>query len=224
MGTIRADSNLLDVLQVRPLIGRGFRPEDDVKGHNNVAILTYGTWQSLFYSDPNIIGKTLRLADTPHQVIGVLPRSFRFPNQSTLNSSPSTQSIGATPEPAILVPAAIDLNKFDWNGEYGNWLVLGRLKPGVSETQAEAQLDTIEDRIVREMPADERDNEPNALPAYVQPMQEAVVGASRTGLWLLMAAVLSSSGNDPSQRIFRVWSAAKTSCDPFDLLAGTVHR
>ncbi len=190
VGTIRANTNLLDVLEVTPLLGRGFRAEDSVKGHDNVAILTYGLWQSLFHGDPEVIGKTLRLADTPRQIIGVLPRCFRFPNQNTLNSSPSNQAIGTTPEPAILVPAVIDLNKFDWNGEYGNWLALGRLKPGVSEQQAEAQLDTIEDQIVREMPPDQRDNEPNALRAYVQPMQEAVVGASRTGLWLLMAAVI----------------------------------
>ncbi len=190
VGTIKASSSLLDVLQVRPLIGRGFRPEDDIKGHDDVAILTYTLWQGLFHGDPNVIGRTLRLADTPRQVIGVLPPSFRFPSANTFNAFPSKQAIATVPEPAIILPAVIDLNKFDWNGEYGNWLALGRLKPGISEKQAEAQLDTIEDQIVREMPADQRDNEPNALRTYVQPMQEAVEGASRNGLWLLMAAVI----------------------------------
>ncbi len=134
---------------------------------------------------PNVIGKTLRLADTPRQVIGVLPRSFRFPSKNTFNAFPSKQAIGTVSEPAILVLAAIDVNQFGWKSDYGNWIALKRLKPGVSEKQAEAQLDVIEDQIMREMPADQRDNQPNALRAYVQPMQEAVVGASRTGLWLL---------------------------------------
>lgn len=171
-------------------MGRGFRPEDDVKGRDKVAIPHLRdmaepvSWRPKRNRQNPAFGRYAAPGDRSSAT------QLRFPTESTLNSSPSTQSIGTTPEPAILVPAAIDLNKFDWNGEYGNWLVLGRLKPGVSETQAEAQLDTIEDRIVREMPADERDNEPNALPAYVQPMQEAVVGASRTGLWLLMAAVI----------------------------------
>ncbi len=52
MGTIRANPNLLDVLEVTPLLGRGFRAEDSVKGHDNVAILTYSLWQSLFHGDP----------------------------------------------------------------------------------------------------------------------------------------------------------------------------
>ncbi len=129
---------------------------------------------------PEVIGKTLRLADTPREIIGVLPRSFRFP-QEYPQFLAFNQAIGTTPEPALLVPAVIDLNKFDWNGEYGNWIALGRLKPGVSEKQAEAQLDTIEDQIVREMPADQRDNEPNALRAFVQPMQEAVVELPEPG-------------------------------------------
>jgi MacB-like periplasmic core domain len=144
IGTIRASPSLLNVLQVRPLIGRGFRAEDGVKGHDNVAILTYGLWQSLFRGDPNVIDKTLRLADTPREVIGVLPPSFRFPSKNTLNSFPSKQAIGTVPDPAIILPAAIDLNDFGWNSDYGNWIALGRLKPGVSVPQAEAQLNTVE--------------------------------------------------------------------------------
>lgn len=94
------------------------------------------------------------------------------------------------PEPAIFIPAAIELSQYSWNGEYGNWVAIARLKPGSGIRQAETQLTSIEAQIVREMPASQRDDQPDALLASVQPMQEAVVGDSRTGLWLLMAAVI----------------------------------
>ena len=188
-GTVAASTNLLDVLEVRPFLGRGFRPEDGVKGHDNVAILTYALWQGFFHGDPEVIGKSVRLGDTPREVIGVLPANFRFPNRNALPSFLSRQSASSVPEPAVFSPAVIDLSELSWNGDYGNWTVLARLKPGVSVRQAEAQLNSIEAQVVQEMPANERDHRPGALQASVQPMQEVVVGDSRTGLWLLMAAV-----------------------------------
>ncbi len=54
IGTVRAYPNLLDILEVTPILGRGFRPEDAVPGHDNVALLTYGLWQRLFHGDPNV--------------------------------------------------------------------------------------------------------------------------------------------------------------------------
>ncbi len=190
-GTIRALPNLLEVLQVTPILGRSFRPEDGVKGRDDVAILTYALWQRLFHGDPAVIGRRLRIADVPCEVIGVLPASFHFPNANALTPA-YTQRTGIAPEPAILVPAVIDLNRFDWNGEYGNWIALGRLKPSVTTGQAEAQLNTIKGEILREIPPaqlDPSDRTSDALLSRVEPMQHAVVGGSRMELWMLMAAV-----------------------------------
>jgi predicted permease len=190
VGTVTSSPNLLEVLQVTPILGRGFLPEDGVKGHDNVAILTYAVWQSLFQGDLNVVGNTVRLGDTPRQVIGVLPASFHFPNANSLHAFRSKQAASSAPEPAIFLPAVIDLSQFSWNGEYGNWIALARLKPGVSINQAEAQLTSIEAQIVQEIPAGERNEQLNRMRPFVQPMQEAVVGDSQAGLWLLMAAVL----------------------------------
>ncbi len=190
-GTLRAYPNFLKVLQVQPMLGRDFEPENATPGKDKVAILSYGLWQSLFRGDPEVIGKTVRVSDVPREVIGVLPESFHFPNANALSaSSPSNQSSVRPPTPALIMPAALDLNRFDWNGEYGNWIALGRLKPGITAAHAESQLNGIEAQIEREMPAKERDSEPNALLAFVQPMQDAIVGGSKMGLWLLMAAVM----------------------------------
>ena len=189
VGTVTSLPNLFEVLQVAPLLGRTFLPDDAVKGHDQVAILTYSLWQTSFLGDPNVIGKTVRLADTPREIIGVLPPDFHFPNKNSLRAFRSRQPASSVPEPAIFVPAVMDLNEYSWNGEYGNWVAVARLKPGVGIRQAAAQLATIEAQIVRETPAGRRDD-PDALLTSLQPMQEAVVGDSKTGLWFLMAAVI----------------------------------
>lgn len=191
VGTVTSSPNLFDVLEVTPLLGRSFRPEDAVPGRDQVAILTYALWQTLFQGDPNVIGKTIRVADTPREVVGVLPANFRFPNSNALRAFRSKQLASRVPEPALFLPAAINMNQFSWNGEYGDWIALGRLKRGISVKQAEAQLTSIEAQVIDEMPANERRDWSRVLLASVQPMQEAVVGGAKTGLWFLMAAVLA---------------------------------
>jgi putative ABC transport system permease protein len=190
VGTVAASPNLLEVLQVVPLMGRGFLPADGVTGHDNVAILTYPLWQSVFHGNPSVVGTTIRIGDTLREVIGVLPASFHFPNANALRAFRSTQSATSVPEPAVFLPAAIDLSQLSWNGEYGNWIALARLKAGIGITQAEVQLNSIEAVIVEEMPVNERDNRSGALVASVESLQDAVASDSKTGLFLLMAAVI----------------------------------
>lgn len=191
VGTVFCNPNLFDVLQVVPMLGRDFRPEDDIEGRNHVAIITYSLWQSFFHGDPNIIGQTIRLGDVSSKVIGVLPAGFRFPNRDVLRPFHSAQSTAKAAGPAIFIPAAIDLSALSWNGEYGNWVAIARLKPGVSIRLADAQLNAIQRQIDTQiMPVRERPRWPGEIVASVQPLQEAVVGESEAGLWLLMAAVL----------------------------------
>ena len=189
VGAVASLPNLFDVLQVRPVLGRGFLPEDGVAGRQNVAILTYPLWQALFRADPGVIGRTIRLNDTPSEVIGVLPAGFHFPNANALRAFRSRQPLSSAPEPAIFVPAVMDFSEMSWNGNYGNWVAVGRLKPDVGIREAETQLTAIQAQVQQAMPAGQRDDRPGALGASVQSMQEAMVGDSRTSLLLLMAAV-----------------------------------
>ncbi|MFL6465249.1 MAG: ABC transporter permease [Bryobacteraceae bacterium] len=78
IGIVRTAPNLLDILQATLLLGRNFRPDDALKGHDNVAIITDSLWQSLFRGDPNVIGKTVRLAGIPREIVGVLPPKLSF--------------------------------------------------------------------------------------------------------------------------------------------------
>ena len=187
-GAVVCIPNLFDILEVHPLFGRTFIPEDGAKGHDNVAVITYSSWQNLFHADPAIVGKTLRLDDSPRQVIGVLPPEFRFPNANALRAFHSKQALSIAPEPAVFFPGVFDLRQFEWNGNFGNWIVLGRLNPGVTVREAEAQINVIQAQIAQDH---QRDRAPGALLANLEPMQEAIVGSSRAGLWLLMAAVAS---------------------------------
>ena len=183
-------ANLFEILQVQALRGRVFLPEDGRKGHDSVAVLTYSLWQELFQGDPNVIGRKVRIDDVPRRVIGVLPADFLFPNANGMRAAQSRQAVSGALEPTVFCPLSLDVTQFTWNGNYGNWITIGRLKPEVTVGQAEAQLATISSEIVQEMPAGQGDHRPGALLAFVQPMQEAMVGSSRTGLWLLMAAVM----------------------------------
>jgi predicted permease len=183
--------NLFDVLQVQPLLGRGFAPEDAVKGRDNVALLTYDLWQSMFHGDPRVVGTTVRMSNVPRQVIGVLPRDFHFPNSNALRSFESHQNVSGVPEPGVFLPASIDFSDFSWGGDYGNWVAIGRLRPGIMIGQADAQLNAIQAQIIEQMPVGERLDYPSGgLSAWVQGLQEAVIGDSKTALWLLMAAVI----------------------------------
>lgn len=190
MGTIRAYPNLLDVLEVTPVLGRSFRPEDGARGHENVAMLTYGLWQQLFHGDANVIGKTLRVADVPRVIIGVLPQTFHFPNSNALSELTSKQAAGSAPEPVLILPVSLNLNDYGWDSDYGNWIALARLKGSVSVAAAQAQVDAIQRQLVHDAPTGEHIDDPDALLSFVQPMQDAVVHSSKLELWLLMAAVL----------------------------------
>src|SRR5262249_1916020 len=132
VGAIICFPHLLDILQTPPLPRPSFIPQDGMKGHDNVPILTHPFWQSLFHGDPGAIASTIRVDDIPRQVIGVLPASFHFPNANALRSFRSRQPASSVPEPAVFLPFAPDFSQIPWDGNYGNYVTLGRLQPGIS--------------------------------------------------------------------------------------------
>ncbi len=189
VGRIIAQPNLLDILGVQPAQGRNFLPEETVDGHDKVVIISYRLWQTLFSSDPAIIGRSLKIAGTPYQLVGVLPQGFYFPKANELTPSPVSLQL---PDNEILTPLVLNLNHVGWNSDYGNFVALGHLKPGISIAQATGNLNVLADDIARQIPRDQIDGNPRgALAAYVQPMKEVIVGRTSTRLWLLLAAVLS---------------------------------
>lgn len=190
VGKITAQPNLLDILGVQPILGRNFLPEETVKGHETVAIISYRLWQSLFNSDAGVIGRSVQIAGSPYQIVGVLPQSFYFPKANELSPSPVPRQL---PDNEIITPLTIDPAKsYGWNSDYGNYVALGHLKPGVSLAQATEDLNVLADDIARQIPPDQIDGNPHgALATYIQPLKEVIVGRTSARLWLLLAAVFS---------------------------------
>lgn len=190
VGRVIGQPNLLDILGIQPVLGRGFLPEETVEGHQNVVLISWRLWQKFFNGDRNAIGKFLNLSGTPYEVIGILPHDFYFPKANELASSPIARQL---PEIEAISPLVLNpLKNFGWMSDFGNYIVLGHLKPGISIAQAQQELNVIAEDIVRQAPASQMDGPlQGALSAYVQPIKEAIVGKTAPRLWLLFAAVAS---------------------------------
>ncbi|MGD8896354.1 MAG: ABC transporter permease [Acidobacteriota bacterium] len=165
---LMVSSEFLSALGVSPIIGTGFAPGDDgVGGRNRVVVLSHGCWSSRFAGDPAIIGRTVVLDQIPYTVIGILPPRALLWDDA-----------------ALLIPAVIDDDPSRW-ARAGHWReVIGRLSPGVSIAQAEAELKGIKQRLVAEYPPFKK-----YWSVSVIPLQEVFAGPTRATLVMLMGAV-----------------------------------
>lgn len=132
----RVTANYFDVLRVPMMRGRGFRPDEArLNAPAAVAVLSYGTWQSRFGGDPDVIGRKLMLRDVPFTVVGVAARSF----------SGTSANMGRTdvwiPQAAILLSSKDIAARQDFSAtnRFDTWLV-GRLVPGTTVDRARAEL------------------------------------------------------------------------------------
>ncbi len=159
-------ANFLDVVGVRPALGRGFLTEEDQPGKDGVALLSYGLWQRRFAGDAGVVGQTISLNGVARTVIGVMPQDYNFPRGVEL-MAPLTQT-----------PARVS------NRRSHEFLAVARLKPGVSIQQAQADLDGITGRLQQQFPQTNTD-----LGARVYPLLDDTVRMYRAVLLLLMASV-----------------------------------
>jgi len=152
-------TNLFSTLQVTPMLGTGPTPAD-----TDTVLLSQGLWQRRFASDPNIIGRQLRIDGQSLTVIGVMPPDFRFPFQSDLWW----------------------LNERYFNRQNRGFRIdqtIGRLKPGVSTEQAHAEMREIAARLAQSYP------DTNAeVTANVIPVRDFWFGKLRRSFWLLLGA------------------------------------
>ena len=172
--------NFFSVLGVRPILGRTFLPEETLEGRDREAILTWTGWQRLFHGDPSILGKTLRINGEPIPIVGVLPQSFRFPVMSMM---PGEATAGSTDRYEIFTPLVPSTSERTANDGEFNFLVVARLKPGVSIRSAQTELDGIEKATAA------ADHLPIHLSVIVEPFSQEVTGDARKPLWLLLAAI-----------------------------------
>ncbi|MGD0296469.1 MAG: ABC transporter permease [Bryobacteraceae bacterium] len=120
---LRTSGGLLQLLQVNPIHGRTFVPDEIQPGGDHVVLLSEGLWQNRFARDPGVLGKTVKLNDEVFTVIGILPSTFQFPPDHPTD---------------IVLPQPPDPDR-----GHGFLNVVGRLKPGVTLAQAQVEMDTI---------------------------------------------------------------------------------
>jgi putative ABC transport system permease protein len=163
--------DLLDLLGVRPALGRGFRREEDAPGGAGVVLLSHAAWRDQLGADPEVLGRSVRLDDQPATVVGVLPAGFRPPLYSGDVETPA----------ALLRPLGIGPE----NGRGGHWVsVVGRLAAGATTASAQAEMDAIAARLERQYPATNA-----GWTARLEPLHGATVGRARAPLGMLAAAV-----------------------------------
>ena len=139
-------ANYFDVLQVTPMMGRAFLPDEDkTPGGNPVVVLGHSLWQRRMASDPNIVGKTLQLNNRAYQVIGIAPEYFQGSKFALVMDFwvPISMADELRRAPGLLADRGSH-----WMG------AIGRLKPGVSKDQASAEISAIATRLNQAYPTE----------------------------------------------------------------------
>ncbi len=178
----RVTANLTSVLGVAPSLGRAFASGEDQPGRDKEVLLGHGYWQQHFNSEPQVLGRTVRLDGENYSVIGVMPESFVFPLKAT----------------QMWVPMSVTADE-SRRGEPGPLLVIGRLKPGVSRQTAQAEMDNITRGLAAEFAANKGTGAnvvplPSALLFFYDQLRLLFVGLlCATGFVLLI--VCSNVGN-----------------------------
>ena len=147
------------------MLGRTFTPQEDSPNGGKVVVISYGLWQRRFGGNPNIIGTSLSLGNEPYTILGVIGKSFR-----------------TDPEADIWLPFQFEPTSND-QGHY--FLVAGRLKPGVTLAQANAQLKVAADQFRRRYPDDMGPKDSFGVTS----LRDSIIGDVRSSLFVLIGAV-----------------------------------
>jgi predicted permease len=172
--TVRAtavSAGFFEVVRARPALGRVFRPEEDTPGNKHVVVLSDRFWRSEFNGHPDVIGRTVKLNDEPYTIVGVMPATASVASWTGMASD-------------VWVPLALTGEQRADRGNH-NRDGVARLKRDVELPQAQAEVDAIFARFAREFPR----TEGRGWTAVIVPMQEQIVGSSRTMLLMLLGAV-----------------------------------
>jgi len=179
VGVIRASSNLLPMLGVHPARGRLFVPDEDSPGRPATALLTDGMWARRYGRNPQAIGKSITINGLPYEVAGILPASFSLPREVLPTLYGTEQADIFLP-----LPLAPNASQIRTNEDYN---IVGKLKPGVTVAQAQAEMDSITARLRHDYPENYPPN--GGLTFSIVPLQEQVVGNVRQSLLVLLASV-----------------------------------
>jgi predicted permease len=161
--------NFVDVLQIRPAIGRGFDDAETWDNGQRRAMISHRLWKTSFGGDSSVLGRKISFGSRAWEIIGVMPESFAFPLPTT-----------DVWLPTLFAPASTGQVSF----RRAHWLrVVGRMKDGVTAEQANADLQLIVKKLQRDYPATNAQ-----MGAGVTPIREWIVGDTRKPLLILLGA------------------------------------
>ena len=164
-------ADFFETLGVSALVGRTILPSEHVDGRDRVVVLSHRFWSARYGSARDIVGRSLRLNDEPYTVVGVMPATFRFPDRDTDVWVP----ISVVPASGIPRTRAV------------RWLEpIARLAPGVTPAGAQSELSVITDRLASEY----GDTNAGWTRATLIPLRDAILGSSRSRVWILFGAVV----------------------------------
>ena len=181
--TVRAESlvtspDYFALLGAKPQLGRVYTAQDAAPGFLESVVISDGFWRRNYGSDPNIVGRKMRLDNDMYTIVGVMPPGFRHPGR-TLNTDVEVwiaTGFNGLPFP---VPAVRSLRMIPG--------AIGRLKPGVTVAQAQAQLEAYISQLSREYPTEYP--LASAWAVRLVPVKDDLVGPQRTELFILFGAV-----------------------------------
>jgi putative ABC transport system permease protein len=166
---------LIPLMQVQPLKGRAFRPDEDVANGPSVVVISEDFWRSKFGADPAIVGKSMDVGGTSREIVGVMPARYRFP----------------TPKTQLWLPLQLDRTG---SGDGFSYNAVARLKPGVSLEDAQRDFAAVLPRIVELYPnfvpgvtTQQLMDQAKPVPVITSLRDDVVGGISRT-LWMVAAA------------------------------------
>jgi len=177
LAAARVSSSLFPMLGARTQLGRTFLEEEDQPGRDSVVVLSNELWRRRFASDPNVVGRRIVLEGRPYEIVGVLSSGFHFPKLSQLYALDI-----AAERPELWKPFAVRQDEMEPMGDF-NYACIARLRPGVSLSQALAELNTVQAHLASQAP------EKIEFFASLVPLRAQITGRSRTGLEVALSAV-----------------------------------
>ena len=156
-------SNFFSVVGLQPVLGRLFTEVNEVPGNDRVVLLSHGFWQRKFGGARDVLGRTLMLNGTPHEIIGVMPPAMQLPSDAQVWKPLAPADDLRTARGAFWLP------------------VIGRLKPGVTLEQAQTEMSGISARM--------EGMKENGFGSYLVSLHKQIVGEIELSLQVLMAAV-----------------------------------
>lgn len=163
-------ANMFPTLRVQPQLGRNFASEEAQPGNDNRVILSHALWQRRFGGDRNVVNTTIQLDGRTMTVVGVMPADFHFPDKDT----------------EAWIPLAFTPDLLEENNRGSHFLnVIARVKPGVTQAQAQADLNTVTARVSQEHAS----NYVSGFSTTVRSYHEELVGDLRQAMLVLLGAV-----------------------------------